>query len=223
VSLIFDGFELDLDRYELRGVDGPIALEPQAFEVLALLVGNRERVVSKQELLDHVWESQFVSDSALTTRIKEVRRALGNDGRAQRFVRTVHRRGYHFIAEVSETEAALQAHGKTIADAPSAAFAPSEQAATVEAPSGFVSRQAELERLRVALDTAMGGSGGVVLLAGEPGIGTTATVRQLEALAAERHPITRRCRSARHHATATTSFESVGADVFRQQLEGANG
>ncbi len=90
-------------------VDGAVQhLEPQAFDVLWLLVCNPDRVVPKTELLDTVWGDQFVSESALTTRIKEIRRAVGDDGRSQRIVRTVRGTGYRFVADiVSVDEAAF--------------------------------------------------------------------------------------------------------------------
>lgn len=99
----FDGGQLDVDRYELRR-DGQVArVEPQVFDLLAMLVRERHRVVSKEELFDTVWGSRYVTESALTSRIKALRRALGDDGRGQRLVRTVHGRGYQFVGAVSET------------------------------------------------------------------------------------------------------------------------
>lgn len=73
-------------------------LEPQAFDLLRVLIRERDRVVTKAELLDEVWGDQFVSESALTTRIKEIRRAVGDDGRRQSVVRNVRGRGYRFVA-----------------------------------------------------------------------------------------------------------------------------
>lgn len=72
------------------------------FDVLAVLIRERDRVVAKGELLDTVWGSRFVTESALTSRIKAARQAVGDDGRSQRFIRTVHGRGYQFIAPVRE-------------------------------------------------------------------------------------------------------------------------
>jgi predicted ATPase/DNA-binding winged helix-turn-helix (wHTH) protein len=96
----FERCELDIGRVELR-VDGqPRAVEPQVFDVLALLVRERHRLVPKEELLDEVWHTRFVTESALSSRIKSARRAIGDDGRAQRLIRTVHGRGYQFVGEV---------------------------------------------------------------------------------------------------------------------------
>jgi pimeloyl-ACP methyl ester carboxylesterase/DNA-binding winged helix-turn-helix (wHTH) protein len=93
---------LDTTRYELCRGEEPVHVEPQVFDVLSHLVQHRERVVPKGELLDAVWGDQFVSESALTTRIKQLRQAVGDDGRQQRIVQTVHGRGYRFIAPVEE-------------------------------------------------------------------------------------------------------------------------
>lgn len=100
----FEEFHLDTTTFELRRDGEPVPLEPQVFDVLAHLVRHRDRVVSKEELLDEVWGDRFVSESALTSRIKHVRQALGDDGRVQRYVKTVHGRGYRFAAEVTTLE-----------------------------------------------------------------------------------------------------------------------
>ena len=100
----FGDCELDTDRVQLR-VGGEVRpIEPQVFDVLALLVQNRDRVVSKEELLDAVWNHRFVSESTLTSRIKSARQAIGDDGQAQRFIRTVHGRGYQFVEQVRTGE-----------------------------------------------------------------------------------------------------------------------
>lgn len=98
----FAGIEVDTARMELRAGGTPVHLEPQVFDVLCYLVENRDRLVTKQELLEQIWGDTFVSESALTSRIKTARRALGDSGREQKMIRTVHGRGYQFIAEVSE-------------------------------------------------------------------------------------------------------------------------
>ena len=100
MSVSFEGFEFELDRFELRRDGALIAMEPQVFNVLAYLIEHRNRVVLKEELLDNIWGDRFVSESALTSRIKSLRHALGDDGVSQRFVRTSRGRGYRFVAEV---------------------------------------------------------------------------------------------------------------------------
>jgi len=99
----FDGYVLDVERYELRHGNEIVAVEPQVFDVLTLLISSRDRVVEKRELLDTVWGTRFVTESALTSRIKAARRAIGDSGQAQRAIRTVHGRGYRFIADVTTT------------------------------------------------------------------------------------------------------------------------
>lgn len=104
VVLLLDGrLELDEDLFELRRDGTRVPLEPQAYDVLLHLVRHHERVVPKEELMDAVWGGRFVSETAVTSRIKQVRRALGDDGRAQRLVRTLHGRGYRFVADVTSS------------------------------------------------------------------------------------------------------------------------
>ena len=100
----FADCELDLDRIVLRRGGEEIRVEPQVFDVLAYLVKHRGTVVRKEELLDAIWGDRFVSESALTTRIKVVRQAVGDDGSQQLIIRTVHGKGYEFVATVEEIE-----------------------------------------------------------------------------------------------------------------------
>jgi DNA-binding winged helix-turn-helix (wHTH) protein/DNA-binding CsgD family transcriptional regulator len=97
----FGDYELDTERFELRRNGLPVPMQPQVFDVLAHLVEHRDRVVSKEELLDEVWGDRFVSESALTSRIKDARKAVGDDGSRQDLIRTVHGRGYRFVASMS--------------------------------------------------------------------------------------------------------------------------
>ncbi len=100
--LAFADCSIDLARFELRRAGEAIHVEPQVFDVLAYLIQHRERVVGKAELLDEVWGDRFVSESALASRLMAVRRAVGDDGDAQRVIRTVRGRGYQFVASVEE-------------------------------------------------------------------------------------------------------------------------
>jgi pimeloyl-ACP methyl ester carboxylesterase len=102
VIFAFGDLELDTEAFELRRALAPLRVEPQVFDVLAHLVRHRDRVVPKEELLDEVWGDRFVGESALTSRIKAARRAVGDDGRRQAVIRTVHGRGYRFVAPVEE-------------------------------------------------------------------------------------------------------------------------
>ena len=100
--LAFGEHRLDIERRELRRGAELIGVEPKVFDLLAFLVRHRDRVVSKDDLLQAVWGGRIVSESALTTRINAARRALGDDGAAQRLIRTFTRKGMRFIGEVIE-------------------------------------------------------------------------------------------------------------------------
>jgi DNA-binding winged helix-turn-helix (wHTH) protein/tetratricopeptide (TPR) repeat protein len=102
VRVAFSDCELDVGRHELRRAGQLVAIEPQVLEVLAYLARHRDRLVTKNELLDEVWGDRFVSESALTSRIKSARRAVGDTGRDQRIIRTIHGRGYRFVAPVED-------------------------------------------------------------------------------------------------------------------------
>jgi predicted ATPase len=96
----FGGCSLDPDRRELHRDGERVHLEPQAFDLLVYLVEHRDRVVGKVELLDGVWGHGFLSESNLTTRVKEARRAIGDDGSRQEGIANVRGRGYRFVAPV---------------------------------------------------------------------------------------------------------------------------
>ena len=123
-----DGLELDTALFELRRGGQAVPLEPQAFDVLVYLVAHRDRVVPKEELMDAVWGGRFVSEAAVTSRIKQARRAVGDDGQAQRVIRTVHGRGYRFVAPVDDAT--------TTPTAPMAPMAPTAPTETTAADQG---------------------------------------------------------------------------------------
>ena len=96
----FGAFRLDPDRFELSSGGKPVALEPQVLSLLAHLVRNRDRMVSKDEIIAAVWNGGIVSDASIASRIRSARQAVGDDGSRQAIIQTVHGRGYRFIAEV---------------------------------------------------------------------------------------------------------------------------
>ena len=100
MQFLFAGHILDRDRRELRRGGETIAVEPQVFDLLIYLVENRERVVSKDDLIASVWGGRIVSDSSLTSRINAARKAIGDSGEEQRLIRTVARKGLRFIGAV---------------------------------------------------------------------------------------------------------------------------
>jgi TolB-like protein len=132
----FDTFELDTQRRELTSAGKLIAVEPQVFDLLEYLVRNRDRVVTKDDIIASVWNGRFVSESTLTSRINSARNAVGDDGLAQRLIKTMRRRGLRFVGIVSEqvipSEAALNA---TVSEQPRLRGTdPPEQASIVVLP-----------------------------------------------------------------------------------------
>jgi TolB-like protein len=109
VQFLFENHLLDLNRRELRRGSELIALEPQVFDLLLYLVRNRDRVVSKDDLIASVWGGRIVADSTLDSRINAVRKAIGDNGKEQRLIRTATRKGIRFIGEVREEHPAASA------------------------------------------------------------------------------------------------------------------
>jgi TolB-like protein len=102
VQFSFADHRLDSDRRELRRGSALVPVEPQVFDVLVYLLQNRDRVVSKDDLIASVWGGRIVSDSTLTSRINAARKAVGDSGQEQRLIRTIARKGIRFVAEVTE-------------------------------------------------------------------------------------------------------------------------
>lgn len=98
----FDAYSLDTESLELKSGTDAIAAEPQVFQLLQYLVENRARVVSKEDIIDAVWDGRIVSDSALAYAVREARSLVGDDGKTQSVIRTLPRRGFRFVAEVTE-------------------------------------------------------------------------------------------------------------------------
>jgi predicted ATPase/DNA-binding winged helix-turn-helix (wHTH) protein len=132
-----------------------LTLTPRAFAVLRHLVEHRGRLITKDELLTTVWRDAIVSEAALASGIRDLRKALGDSSNAPRYIQTVHRRGFRFIGPVQ-----------------------SPSSFTVSAPvaSTLVGREAELARLHARLGRALGGQRQLVFVTGEPGIGKTSLV-----------------------------------------------
>jgi DNA-binding winged helix-turn-helix (wHTH) protein len=104
MKFLFEDYLLDINRRELaRGAEA-IAAGPQVFDLLVYLVRNRERVVSKDDLLDAVWGGRIVSESTLTSHINAVRKVIGDNGEEQRLIRTIARKGFRFVGDVREVQ-----------------------------------------------------------------------------------------------------------------------
>lgn len=100
----FDGSVLDTDRRELRRGSDAVDIEPQVFDLLEYLIQHRERVVSRDELIEQIWGGRVVSESALSSRINAVRNAVGDSGSEQRLIKTLPRKGIRFVGEVREEQ-----------------------------------------------------------------------------------------------------------------------
>ena len=100
----FEEFAFDTDLRELHRGAGVISIAPQVFDLLEYLIRNRERVVSKDDLINTIWNGRIVSDAALTTRLNAVRVAIGDTGDEQRLIKTLPRKGFRFVGPVRELQ-----------------------------------------------------------------------------------------------------------------------
>ncbi|TPL49820.1 winged helix-turn-helix domain-containing tetratricopeptide repeat protein [Mesorhizobium sp. B2-4-6] len=121
----FEDFVLDGDRRELRRGNELIPVEPQVFDLLQHLIRNRDRVVSKDDLVDVVWQGRIVSDATLASRVNAARGALGDNGEDQRLIRTILRRGLRFVGTVREDGAQGAATAEQAAPRPEIPARPS--------------------------------------------------------------------------------------------------
>ncbi|MGZ5272256.1 MAG: AAA family ATPase [Ramlibacter sp.] len=168
IRLRFDDFELDeANAWLLRGGKA-VALAPTPFSLLCALARQPDALLTKDALLDAVWGHRFVTESVLKTAISDLRTALGDDAREPRFIKTVPRRGYRFIAATAT--ASLPPNAPTIGALTSSSVSPS-----------FIGRADAVARLRRAWSQACGGQRAVVWVAGEPGIGKSMLVEHFVA------------------------------------------
>jgi DNA-binding winged helix-turn-helix (wHTH) protein/tetratricopeptide (TPR) repeat protein len=172
--LAFGPFELDVAACELRRDGRTVPLQPRVFDTLRYLVEHRERLVAKQELIDALWGGQQLNAVAVPWSISHARKALGHDSR---YIETVRGRGYRFVAEVREVPN-RNAPGRLD---PEPTALPT---ATTNEP--FVGREQAILQLTAAVEAGRAGRGGLLLLAGEPGIGKTRCASEFAALARSR-------------------------------------
>lgn len=176
----FEDVELDDTSFELSRAGQVVPVEPQVLEVLFLFMANVDRLLAKTEILDLIWGDRFVSESTLTSRIKSARQAIGDNGRDQRLIKTVHGRGYRFVGDVQTIDGDRPDHRDEPAISGPAGPPPSDAgtaaAAATHAGNGFVGRAGELADLlrpagaRSPLTT--------VLIGGEAGIGKSRLVAE---------------------------------------------
>jgi predicted ATPase/DNA-binding winged helix-turn-helix (wHTH) protein len=138
-----------------------LRLTPRTFAVLRHLVEHQGRLITKEELFTTVWRDTIVSDAALASCIRDLRKALGDSSGAPRYIQTVHRRGFRFIGPMPS---------------PTATLSPPSLPCSSSAPPTLVGREAELAALRARLAKALSGQRQLVFVTGEPGIGKTALV-----------------------------------------------
>src|SRR3954468_14169212 len=111
----FEEFAFDIGRRELHRGAEVVSIAPQVFDLLEYLIRNRERVVSKDDLINAIWNGRIVSDAALTTRLNAARTAIGDSGEEQRLIKTLPRKGFRFVAPVREAQGSA---GTATADNP---------------------------------------------------------------------------------------------------------
>ena len=172
--LLFGDFRLDvrgaaLWRREQNGLDRPTLLPPRAFALLTYLVERNGRMVTHSELLDAVWQRSYVQPEVLKTQILALRTALGDDAKTPRYIETVPRRGYRFVAPVATVVAEDDSPGL----------------------NRLVGRNAALSALDAAFDCMLGGERRLVFVTGEPGMGKTALLDAFRARVAARNSAVR--------------------------------
>src|SRR5262245_41386949 len=159
-----------------------LELAPRAFAVLRHLVEHRGRLITKDELLTTVWRDAVVSDAALASGIRDLRRALGDSSGAPRYIQTVHRRGFRFIGPVTRPTT-------RVVEAPAIARAIASPTRASPVAEMLVGRELQLARLRARLAAALGGQRQLVFVTGEPGIGKTALVEAFVTQAGEANAV----------------------------------
>jgi len=107
MKFIFSNQILDTDTRELSRENMPVSLEPQVFDLVVHLMENRDRVVSKEELIDKIWKGRHVAESTLTSRINAARKAIGDSGSTQALIRTIARKGFRFVGSVQTGTAGI--------------------------------------------------------------------------------------------------------------------
>jgi DNA-binding winged helix-turn-helix (wHTH) protein len=127
---LFEDYALDADRRELCRGDDVIDVAPQAFDLLVFLIRNRDRFVSKDDLIAAVWDGRVITDAALTTRLYVARNAVGDTGGGQRLIKTLPRKGFRFVGAVREVQGSGRAP-----DAGSPSEPPRATPATRDRPS----------------------------------------------------------------------------------------
>lgn len=136
MKFVFDGQTLDVTLRELRRGTELAAVEPQVFDLLVYLICNRDRVVTKDDLIEAVWGGRIVSESTLTSRINAARKAVGDSGERQALIRTVPRKGFRFVAAVDDEATPGETHSNPARSAAAARRGPRQTIQFCTAPDG---------------------------------------------------------------------------------------
>ena len=180
----FPPFLLDRSAGSLLRDSEVVHLRPRTWDVLCHLAERPGRLVTKDELLDAVWSDAVVTEGTLTNSIRELRAALGDDARQPRFIETVHRRGFRFVADLATSGGEDTPTAREPADDARGAAAP--RAPRREAGARVVGRSAEVDALERLAAEAAAGATRVALVRGEAGIGKSSVVDRLVGAIAER-------------------------------------
>src|SRR5687768_3303242 len=173
----FGPFRLDAVERQLSREGTPVALTDKVFELLLLLVRHRGQALTKAELMDSLWPDTVVEENNLTVNISLLRKALGEGASERRYIETLSRRGYRFVAALRKSPAS-----DTVTTTSSGARPPPPPSAP------FVGREQELSRLEEMFERARGGKGRVVFVTGAPGMGKTELCERLLRAASRDEP-----------------------------------
>ncbi|HEY2363005.1 MAG TPA: AAA family ATPase [Candidatus Angelobacter sp.] len=177
-EIAFGQYRLDFSNECLWQGARSISLRPKAFAVLKILVENAGYLVNKQQVLDAVWPGTFIGDAVLKDNIRQLREALNDDAGSPIYIETAHRRGYRFIARVSEQtqrgnqSTALSEHGLSEHGLP---FSP--ESAVSSSGTRLLGRETELAKMRALMERVRSGERQAVFITGEAGIGKTTLVQ----------------------------------------------
>lgn len=183
----FDVYRLDVPNAQLWCGAQVLPLTAKALRVLGTLAAHAGQLVSKDTLFQEVWPEAAVSDGVLSNCIGELRKALGETAQAPRFIQTVHRRGYRFLAPVTVLES-LAAPARPLAPPPPLSPSPPLPLPPPALAPLLVGREAEVAALHQRLAQALRGQRQVVLVSGEAGLGKTSVVDALLASLAPEPP-----------------------------------
>jgi DNA-binding winged helix-turn-helix (wHTH) protein/tetratricopeptide (TPR) repeat protein len=181
--LEFGAYLIDREQRLLTKDNDVIPLAPKVFDTLLALVGSGGRILEKEALLKTVWPDTFVEEGSLTRNISTLRRVLGETPDDQKYIATVPKRGYRFVASVVTGDAP----GNLLHLLADSVFVSREQPGKLKPPP-LVGRDLELRKIEELLERSLDGAGKFVLLSGEPGIGKTALAQSFLYTAERRHP-----------------------------------